>query len=192
MATTWVSICNMALIRCGAKKVISSLAEEPNGTLCAEVYEAARDEVIEENKQGWRDTKVRVTIAVDATAPEGNEYAYRYLLPASPWCLKILKIENEPDYVIEGRYILTNQATELDVLYSARITDPTNITAHLAKAIAARIAEKVLYRLVQDKLLRDRIVLAAKEDILAARQADAMSNSSPSSDEQGGYLWDVR
>ena len=188
MSYTWVDICNDALIRCGAA-LIASLTDKPNGILCAAVYEKAIDEIIQENEKGWSDTIERVTVNVDATAPEGTDWDYRYLLPASPWCLKVLAIEESPDYVIEGRYLLTNQETSIALKYAKRITDPTTINSHLAAAISARIAEKIVYRVVQDRLFMQAVKLLCKDDIVKFKGDDAMQSASASTDEKGGYTW---
>ena len=188
MSYSWVKICNMALLRIGAKS-ISALTETPSGIAWTDVYQDAADEVIAENKLlGWRDARRRGELTVDSTAPAFG-WDYRYLLPASPWCLTLVKIENEPDYEIEGRYILTDAESPLNIIYDARITDPTSITPELAKAIAAKIAQKITYRMVQDKALRDRIMDEAERDIMKARQDDALHAKNASVDEKGGYSW---
>jgi len=188
MSYTWVDVCNDALIRCGAA-LIASLSDKPNGILCAAVYEKAIDEIIQENEKGWSDTIERVTVNVDATAPEGTDWDYRYLLPASPFCLKVLAIEGSPAYAIEGRYLLTNQETSIALKYAKRITDPTNINSHLASAISARIAEKICYRVVQDKLFMQAVQIECKNVIVKAKGDDAMQSASASTDEQGGFTW---
>jgi hypothetical protein len=103
--------------------------------------------------------------------------------------LKVLAIEEDPDYVIEGRYLLTNQETSIALKYAKRITDPTNINSHLASAIAARVAEKIVYRLVQDRLLMQSVKLLCKDDIVKHKGDDAMQSQSASTDEKGGYTW---
>ena len=188
MSYTWVDICNDALVRCGAA-LITSLTDKPNGILCAAIYEKAIDEIIQENEKGWSDTIERVTVDVDATAPEGTDWDYRYLLPSSPYCLKVLAIGGSPAYVIEGRYLLTNQETSIALKYAKRITDPTNINSHLASAISARITEKIVYRVVQDRLLMQSIKLLCKDDIVKYKGDDAMQSASASTDEQGGFTW---
>ena len=188
MAHTWVGICNLALTRCGAKQ-ITSLSDIPNGVLCGSNYEIAVDEVIEDNDKGWSDTIERVELTVDSTAPLSEKWAYRYLLPAAPYCLRVIEIEHEPAYVIEGRYILTNEPDPITIIYAKRITDPTNISNRLAQAIGAHIASMISYRLVQDRFLRQQIMQDALRDILKAKGKDAMARSSASSDEKGGYTW---
>ncbi len=188
MAYTWVGICNMALRRVGAAP-ITALTDKPSGLDFSAIYQEAVDEIISENRElGWSDARKRTALAVDSTAPD-SVWLYRYLLPASPYCLTLVEVIDVVDWELEGRYIQTNAETPINIVYDQRISDPTNISPHLAVAIAARISEKIVYRLVQDKTLREAILRDAERDILRARGLDAIKRKGKSQAEKGGYSW---
>ena len=188
MAYTWVGICNMALRRVGAAP-ITALTDKPSGLDFSAIYQEAVDEIISENRElGWSDARKRTALAVDSTAPD-SVWLYRYLLPASPYCLTLVEVIDVVDWELEGRYIQTDAETPINIVYDQRISDPTNISPHLAVAIAPRISEKMVYRLVQDKTLREAILRDAERDILRARGLDAIKRKGKSQAEKGGYSW---
>jgi hypothetical protein len=181
----------MALIRLGAKE-ITALTDVGNGVLCANHYEAARDEVLEANGggnwHGWKDATMRDTLTPSATAPEYG-YDYQYTLPAAPYCLKVISVEGNPPYKIEGRSLLTDQDTEIEITYIYRITDPTNISSWLARAIAMNLAAKLTYKLVQDRFFKNEIIQEAEATLIKAMGKDAMGSGNIAPSDDTDFSW---
>lgn len=72
-------------------------------------------------------------------------YTYQYSLPTDPWCLWVPKILNEElDYSVEGRKLLSNEAT-VEIVYIRRIIDTNLFDSLLAEVIAARLAHSLAY-----------------------------------------------
>ena len=150
MATSAVGICNIALIRVGVKETISSL-DVPTTVperLCAVLFQDCLDAVLKEFN--WSCARSRASLTADSTTPKG--WDYRYLLPASPYCLRVISVQckdavdSDPGipYSIEGRYILCNEEDGIDIRYVKRISIYTDMDADLTQAVALRIAQGLL------------------------------------------------
>lgn len=137
MATTWTSIANIALRRLGEKPITDLADAGKTAEACNSHYEQARDEVL--CRWNWVCARHRTALTADSTAPDFG-WDYRYALPSSPYCLRLLSIEDEPAYQLEGRYILTDDSDGLNITYVKRITDATELDPLLVKAIALRLA----------------------------------------------------
>src|SRR4051812_29756005 len=84
MATTAVSICNMALLRIGQAKTITSLSSNTSEALACNIfYELARDAVLTELP--WQFTTARQTLGLVASGDDVPDWEYAYALP--PDCL---------------------------------------------------------------------------------------------------------
>lgn len=141
MIDSVVELCNTSLRLLGANRISSLTEETQEAYSCSLFYENSRDEVLREDK--WKAAIVRrelATVAVDDDLYEN--WAYVYQLPTDPYCLLPVSIvgqENE-DWMVEGRHLLTN-ATEVPVLrYVAPIEDPQDMPPDLSRAIVFRLA----------------------------------------------------
>jgi hypothetical protein len=173
MPQSWVSICNKSIYRIGLSSFITNLQKDDTkvSRACLANYESIRDEVLE--GWDWKCAVGRAVLVKDTTAPAFG-YKFRYLLPENPYCL--VPREMRPhgvDYVIEGRYLLTNidsDITPVMIRYTARIEDPTLLTALVAKCIAYRLAAEIAPALSTVLNLQASIM---KEYIGFAEEAEA-------------------
>ena len=170
----WIDVCNTALIRIG-EPPIDSLTEDTDAKAqkaqdaCNSQYLAAIDEVLV--MADWACARARKAVTVDATAPAFG-YDYRYALPASPYCLKVLEIEDKPKYLIEGRWILTDQETSINLTYTKRITDESELDPLLRRSIALKIAHDISRYLAPSESLRAAIMDELEEVIIRAKAAN--------------------
>lgn len=170
----WLDVCNTALIRIG-EYPLDTLTEDVDAKArkaqdaCNSTYENAIDEVLTDFD--WSCARARKTITADATAPDFG-WDYRYALPSSPYCLKVVQIEDKPSYRIEGRYILTDQETSINLTYTKRITDETELDPILRQAIALKIALKVARFIAPSETLRGAIADEYRETVLRAKAAN--------------------
>lgn len=148
--TDAVSICNLALQRLG-EKPISALTEDTNAArACNRVYEQARDSELRAHP--WSFARERVQVAADSTDPVFG-YAKRYLLP-SDW-LRILPTNGfdstpvQDDFQVEGRYLLTDMASPINLIYIKRVTDEETFDALFIELLIARIALDVAEKVTQ-------------------------------------------
>lgn len=150
MATV-VSICNMALARIGVSSFISNLNEASNEARVLNLfYEQMRDFALRDHY--WNFARRHVVLADAGTAP--TNWAFKYTYPSD--CLKARFIavpgirtpRNDQripfEIASEGsqRVIYTNQQ-QAELVYTARITDPTLFDPIFESALSYLIASEV-------------------------------------------------
>ena len=148
--TDSVSICNLALQRIGAKTISALTDDTTAGRACNRVYPQALDSELRAHP--WIFARGRVQIAADSVDPVFG-YAKRYLLP-SDW-LRILPtngVDSTPvqdDFQIEGRYLLTDMASPINLVYIKRVTDEETFDSLFIELLIARIAADVCEKVTQ-------------------------------------------
>lgn len=140
MATSVVSIGNLALIKLGAAPIVSLSENSKNARAIAGCYETLRDREL--RAYPWKFSITRAILAPDAVEPL-FQYASAFPVPAD--FLRLLKparlgldwhLENH-----EGRVcILTNDGTQLHIRYVRRVTDPTVFDPIFVEMLACKIA----------------------------------------------------
>lgn len=186
----WVDVCNMALDRLGEDPITSLTDEIKTAEACNRNYEQARDEVLQ--AWNWSSARSRKDLTADTTAPVWG-WDYRYALPSNPYCLRLISIEKDYKYTLEGRYILTDKDDGLNILYTKRITDPAELDPFLAKAIALRLASDICRHIVPSTTLKKDILAELEIVVLEAKGIGACQEynnyeNEPSSD-TGNAEW---
>lgn len=152
-----VSICNQALSRLGADSITSLTDNTIEAKACNLIYDDIADEVILEGD--WTAAIQRASLAKTANTPTFG-YTNEFQLPVSPFCLKVLNVDEIPvgynAYKIEGDKLLTDMST-VKIRYLGRITDTEKYGTLLQRVIIARLALELGYRLTADKALLDRL-----------------------------------
>lgn len=188
--SAWVDVCNMALYRLGAMPITALTDETKSAAICNAVYAQCVDEVLEDND--WACARARETVAVDATAPD-FEWLYRYAMPSSTYCLRVISIDGDTAYEIEGRWILTDQEDEIDLKFCKRITDPSELSPLLAKAISLWIAAMICRHIVPSKTIRDEIMKEYEAVVDKAKGAqqcqDYVTDEKENSSDTGNAEW---
>ena len=74
---------------------------------------------------------------------------FQFQLPTSPYCLRVLTLNDDPamgdpgdDFVVEGRVLLTDESSA-KIKYIKRITDPAEFDFMLYEALIRRMAAKM-------------------------------------------------
>jgi hypothetical protein len=181
MTTSVVSICNTALDLLGSDSITSLADDSKAARFCARNYERVRDAVL--RAYPWNCAMARASLAALAQAPAWG-YGRQYPLPDGPepaYCLRALAINGEVDfgltYKIEGRRILTDEDAPLEILYIARVEDPSLYDALLTDAIAARLALDAAYPLAGSVSLAQAMSQAYAEKLAEARQVDSQEGT---------------
>jgi hypothetical protein len=174
--TSTVDIANYALNIIGASNISSFDENSKVGRLVNQRYEGVRDAVFRSHP--WNCLIRRAELGQEVETPTFG-YAYQYVLPTDPFCLRVLEFSNGslsypqdnmtnntggPVYVIEGRKLLTDEGTAR-IKYIARITDPQQYDALLIDALSARLASEIAYAAtgstsvsqLADALYRDKL-----------------------------------
>ena len=176
--TSVVEICNSALNILRANNFTALTEDSKNARLCNQRYEPLRDAVFREHT--WNCLVKRVQLAQDTTSPT-HEYNYQYQLPSD--CLRVLStggyhdgstsnVDGGQKFKVEGRKILTDEDT-VYLIYSARITDPTQYDSLLIESIVARLAAELCYAITSSTSLAVALKQDYAEKLRLARHADA-------------------
>ncbi|MCP4537779.1 MAG: hypothetical protein GY832_11600 [Chloroflexi bacterium] len=153
-------ILNMALLKMGEKTVTSIGQDTPTATKLRAAYDVVLDEALAAGpEKGWKFTKERETISVDATSPD-SEYDYRFALPNG--ILRIINVHADgtdyTDWVREGQYILTNQVDdEIDLIYVKRVTNTGLFPPHFTRVLYMMLAYQLAFNIIQSKTHANQI-----------------------------------
>jgi hypothetical protein len=186
MAYTKTSIANQALSEIG-KGLVTSLTEDSEP---ARIINAVFDDMLDEElaKAAWTFATFRAELAPLAEAPPFG-WAYRFQLPANPYCLRVLEEVNGADFRIEGRNILSDSGT-LRIRFIGRVADLNLLSANFVRAFVFRMAAKLAIPLVGSGELRDRMNTEYVLAFANAESVDAMQE--PAGEQDQGSWIDVR
>lgn len=159
MPTSETDICNMALMKVGAKPQISTITENSeNARHCKLFYPSVRDAVLRSHP--WNCALHRTTITALSDTPD-SDWDHQYQLPTNPWCLRILQVGTQEDqptrWTIEGRRLLTNENSP-PIVYVKRITDTNEFDPLLVDALTLKLAVKLSMPLTKDPRIQKALI----------------------------------
>ena len=149
MAASNVAIANLALTKLGDLRILNLTDNTKPAREVNAVFDMARDYL--QRRFSWRFCIKRANLAADTSTPLWD-WSYQYQIPTD--CLRILQVGQwypTPDlsdlistggqeYVLEGKYILSNQAGPLKLRYLSRVTDPVQFDTAFDMAFSAYLA----------------------------------------------------
>lgn len=169
-----VSICNIALTRVGEQRIISFTDKSKNAILCNQLFDQVLDEVLRNHP--WNCATRRIELAQDATAPIFG-WTYRYALPNSPYCVKVLYLENSAqEFAIEGRWLMTDQGT-VKMKYIARPADVADLDPLCTKVLYLSLAVAFAYNLVENNTVLNNLLDQQNAAYSEARSMDAQEGT---------------
>jgi hypothetical protein len=179
MATSAVTISNMALSRIGARSTIASLTEDSNEARhCKLLFDHARDATLE--AFDWNFARVRVALAELGDEPTG--WSYRYAYPSNCIQPRFLeaptRTERRLPYRIEakadlsGRVILTD-VEDAVLVYTARVTDPALFTPSFVTALSWRLGADLAIPITGKESLQQRCLAMWQNTLNSAAVNDA-------------------
>lgn len=171
-----VEICNRALQKLGAKRIVSISEDSANARACNACYEVLRDSLIEAHP--WSFSIERHSLAADADVPAWGR-ANAFQLPTG--CLGVLPPypeDNSPyrDWVIEGGKILTNESAPLYVRCKMQITDPNKMHVLFREALACKMALEMCEEITQSNTKKADAKDDFKMTIADARKRNAIES----------------
>lgn len=179
MSVSETDICNMALMKVGAKPPIVRRGEDSdNARLCNRFFDVVRDAVLRSHP--WNCAIHRTTITALSDTPD-SDWTHQFQLPVNPWCLRILQvgeIADQPlDWRVEGRRLLCDESS-VKIVYVKRITDTNEFDALLLDAFVLKLAIKIAMPLAQKAELVTELVRELEEISLPeARSIDAQESA---------------
>jgi hypothetical protein len=170
MATSKVQIANLALVHVGGS-AITSLTDDTNEARAVnQVYDLVRDAVLSDHP--WNFAIKRIIPSVDAGTPV-YDFSYRFDLPTD--YLRLVGIEDDPDYKISGQFIECD-SNPIKIKYVGENDTPTEYDAMFVMAFALRLASTIAERLTQSSTLSKELMDAYQFAIRDAKTVDAQSD----------------
>lgn len=162
------SICNSALAKIGAGRIISIDDPSEGAKLCKEQYTKNKEELL--SSHPWNFAIARVSLAQLSSGPV-FEYQYAYQIPVD--CLRVLQVNttNSVDWEREGSTLVTDSG-EVYVKYIKNV-DEGLFNPLFAEVLALKLAYDISYSLVQSVQLREQLRNEYKEKLREARSYDA-------------------
>lgn len=183
MAESIVAICNSALLQLGHSPINS--LDNPQGeegvaigkptkiTLCNHFYPSVRDACLRAHP--WNCAIVRQQLAQIAAPLFG--YTYRFQLPADPYCLRALEIDDtDAPWKVEARTLLCDNSAVM-LKFSSRVEDVSLFDSLLEEAIAARLASTLAYPVAGSLSLADAMWKLYEAKLREARTMDGMEGT---------------
>jgi len=176
MAVTEVSISNGALTLLGADRIISLTQDSEEARICAERYEHVRDSLLQVHP--WSFCIFRALLSESSSTPL-YDYQYKYLLPTTPFCLMVLEVWEDDDWVIEEHYLLCN-STNIHIKYIGRITDTSLFPPMFADLISVRMATEIAYKITGNAVLSQYMDRLYQQRLFETLSREAKADSMPS------------
>lgn len=178
-----VDICNRAISRVGGNRITAITDQTKAAKACNSAYEIVRNEVLRSHT--WNCLTGRAQLAPLAASP-AFEYTYQYQLPSD--CGRLLEVDNDDyDYVVEGRKILTDYGTVLNIRYAIRELDTQQYDDLLVSVMAARLAVEICEELTQSRTKKVELKAEHKELLSDAKRVDSQEQS-PSTFEEDDWI----
>lgn len=170
-----VGICNRALQKLGAKRIVSLTDENSsNARACNVAYETVRD--AELRAHPWSFAIKRAQLAADSSTPEFGR-ANSFPLPSDFLCLREPYPEDnslDHDWQIEGRKILTDEDAPLNLRYTAKVTDPNDMDVLFRESLATKLALELCEEITQSNSKKESLRQDYKEIIREAKRSNAI------------------
>lgn len=173
MAITEVSICNTALTKIGASRILSLTEESERAKTMLEVYDIIRDSLL--SSHPWKFAVQRAELAALVAAPS-YEWSYQFQLPSD--CLRVIgtDLPNGEPWQVEGDKLLCNYDT-LKIKYIRQLTDTSMYSAYFVELLACALAATVAYRLTQSTSIKESMQLEYDKQLKVARSFNAQEGA---------------
>jgi len=165
-----VDICSNALTKLGAERIVSFDDGTNRSNLCRDFYPSVRDAVL--RAYPWNCALAQQALVLDAAVPLFG-YASKFLLPVIPYCLRVLKAEDDPEFVIKGRYLYTDEDS-INIEFISRLTNPGLFDSLLREAIEARLAAELAYPITRTPSVAQTMWSLYEAKLREARTMDGM------------------
>src|SRR3990170_4372989 len=168
MATD-TSICNSALSKLGAERILSLDENSSNARICKEQY--SKIVLVVLRAHPWNFAIKRKQLAASTTAPV-FKYTYSFPLPVD--CLRVLEIEDGEtiDWQREGGNIVTDYSS-LKIKYISSDITPGEFDPAVAEVIALKLANDICFAVTQSTTLKETLADEYKKELAAARTFDS-------------------
>lgn len=180
MATSPVSICNMALAMLGETQILSISPPDdiPAANLCATYYDQARDKVLADRE--WSFAIAWRTLPALASNPSAA-YSTAFKLPVD--CVRVLRVydtdkprvddQNSLQWVREGNNVITDAAS-VTISYVRRVTDANEFSPGFVQCLAIYLASLMANSITANAGLSGQLTQRYMMELSEAAAADGM------------------
>jgi hypothetical protein len=143
MATSEVTIANLALGKLGAGSIIAMDEESTEARACRLHYAPTRDEVLRSHRWNFA---IRPATLVQTALTTEFSWTFQYALPTD--CLRVLAMnawdvgKRDGVWEIEGRYLMTDAET-CQIKYISRVEDCNLFDSLFVEALSIKLASKI-------------------------------------------------
>ncbi len=168
MGTTITEICNNALSKVGAQRILSIDDNTASGRACKDQYESIKRSMLRSHP--WKFATKRVLLN-NTGVPPVFEFSNTYSLPVD--CLRVLTMEGGESFPwqVEGRNLLTD-SNEAYIKYTAEV-DEGIFDDNFAEALACALAMRICMPLTQSSTVLEQIKDLYKTALREARSFSA-------------------
>jgi hypothetical protein len=177
--TTITDIANAALRHLKRQQVIIDISlNGATENVLRAAYPTVRDAVLRSHP--WNSARQQFSLPAMAVVPKFG-FANQYKLPADPWCLRVLSLnesdgsESSYDWIVSGRMLQTDMPAPATGWYIARIGEDL-MDALLADCIAAKLAHDCCGALGNSSARKEEIAKAYRDMMPDARSVNAMES----------------
>ncbi|MCF7811453.1 hypothetical protein K9N50_10750 [bacterium] len=175
MATSWTSLNNQALAILGADQISNIDTDTTdNAVKCRAVYESVRDELLRSHE--WNFAIAWASMAALAADPDNPDFEYNYTLPTAPYCLRVLKIEGNYPFRVEGRKLLTDQSSPVNIKYISRVSNAATLDVSFVSAYVLLLAIRLCVSITASRTLKEDLKKDFAFAILEAQGNNAIES----------------
>lgn len=171
-----VDICNRALQKLGASRIVELGEDSRNARSCNVAYEPVKLALL--RKHTWSCAIKRASLAADAVGPEFGP-AFAYTLPAD--FVRLAEsdvVSNSDDFQIENGRIVTNMSAPLEIRYVANISDPNEMDALFREVLSSELAVELCEELTQSNTKKPELKDDLKDLYRVAAKVNAIERPS--------------
>lgn len=172
MAITDVGICNSALAKVGAQRILSLNDNSVPAKVCKEQYEKVRDELLYSHP--WNFAMGRATLAPSVTPPV-FDWSNQFPLPTDALRVVGSDLPRGEKWRVEGRMFMAN-TDAVSILFIRKVTDASQFTPGFAEVLASKLASDICYSLVQSVQLKATLEEEYERKLRTARSYDAQES----------------
>ena len=168
------SVANACLTLLGERRINDLEENSKTANVLKERFDEVRDSLL--RRHPWNFATKRISIAKDVAAPVWG-FDNQYTLPAD--LLRLLNVENPNHwpYTVEGRKVVTDLESPLEVVYTGRITAVDQMDVLFRQALAAELAADVAESITGDDQKVNTLQQIVAGKIREARNTDGQETS---------------
>jgi hypothetical protein len=173
-----VEICNRALQKLGAKRIVSLTEDSPNARSCNFAYTIIRDEEL--RKHTWSCATKRASLAALTELPLFGK-ALAFQLPSD--FIRLLPPDasqnlNTHDWQIEGNKIYTDYGAPLEIRYVFRLEDPNVMDSLFKDVVAVKLAMELAEEITQSNTKKNVLAAEYRSIVNDAKRVNAIERPS--------------